>query len=131
MVFITHDLPLVAELCDRLAVMYAFDFVEVGPTKEILHDAAHPYTRMLLQTTPNIDMEPEEMRPIKGSSPDPISLPSGCRFHPRCPLADEQCREEEPDRERIEPERQVACFNWEEAEEAVGLSLEEYEGGKQ
>ncbi|MEF8820640.1 MAG: ABC transporter ATP-binding protein [Halovenus sp.] len=125
MVFITHDLPLVSELCDRLAVMYAFEFAEVGPTADILTDAAHPYTRLLLQTTPNLDLEPSEMRPIEGSSPDPISLPSGCRFHPRCPLADEQCRQEDPERKEIEPEREVACFHWEQAGQAVALSRED------
>jgi len=128
MVFITHDLPLVAELCDRLAVMYAFEFAEIGPTQDIIHDAAHPYTRLLLQTTPNLDMEPSEMRPIKGASPDPISLPTGCRFHPRCPLADEQCRTEDPDREPFAPERQVACFHWEQAADAVEMSIDDSKG---
>jgi oligopeptide/dipeptide ABC transporter ATP-binding protein len=129
MVFITHDLPLVSELCDRLAVMYAFEFAEIGPTEDILTDAAHPYTRLLLQTTPNLDLEPDEMRPIKGSSPDPISLPSGCRFHPRCPLADQQCREEDPDRDEFKPDREVACFHWEQAGQAVALSQEDSQGG--
>lgn len=124
-VFITHDLPLVAELCDRLAVMYAFEFAEVGPTVDVIKNAAHPYTRLLLQTTPNLDLSPSEMRPIEGSSPDPVDLPTGCRFHPRCPLADETCRSEDPDLEEIETDRRVACFHWEQADEAVPLSVAE------
>lgn len=123
MVFITHDLPLVSELCDRLAVMYAFQFAEIGPTQEIIHDTAHPYTRLLLQTTPNLELEPSEMRPIEGTSPDPVDIPSGCRFHPRCPLADEECRDEEPALEVIKnDDRQVACYHWEQAADAVPKS---------
>ena len=96
MVFITHDLPLVAALADRLAVMYAFKLVEIADTREMIENGGHPYTRALLNSTPNLDAPLEEMRPIDGKSPAPINLPSGCAYHPRCPLATEQCREEVP-----------------------------------
>lgn len=129
LVFITHDLPLVAELCDRLAVMYAFEFAEIGPTEAVLTEAAHPYTRLLLKTTPNLDLDPTEMRPIQGSSPDPVDIPPGCRFHPRCPLADETCKQEDPPLETIAPERQAACFHWERAGEVVSKSANAFREG--
>ncbi|MWG33857.1 ATP-binding cassette domain-containing protein [Halomarina oriensis] len=125
MVFITHDLPLVAELADRLAVMYAFQFAEVGPTETILRDAAHPYTRSLLNATPNLDADVDEMKPIPGSSPDPVNAPVGCSYHPRCPLATEQCVEQDPPFFDAGPNHQTACFHWEEAAEEIPFSLPE------
>jgi oligopeptide/dipeptide ABC transporter ATP-binding protein len=124
LVFITHDLPLVTKLADRLAVLYAFEVVELGPTRKIGERAAHPYTRALLKSTPNIDAPLEEMRPIEGESPDPINIPTGCSYHERCPLADELCVESDPGREEIEPEHQAACFHWEESAEAIPLNYE-------
>lgn len=128
LVFITHDLPLVTKLADRLAVLYAFEVVELGPTKVIGEGAAHPYTRALLKSTPNIDAPLEEMRPIEGDSPDPINIPTGCSYHTRCPLADETCEQSDPLREEVEQDHQVACFHWERAEEAIPLN---YEVGKE
>ena len=125
MVFITHDLPLVAELADRLAVMYAFQFAEVGPTETILQEAAHPYTRSLLNATPNLDADVDKMRPIPGSSPDPVNAPAGCSYHPRCPLATEECVEEDPAFFDAGPNHQTACFHWEEAAEEIPFSLPE------
>lgn len=130
-VFITHDLPLVAELADRLAVMYAFEFVEVGPTEEILSDAAHPYTRALLNATPNIDASADEMQPIEGSSPDPVNVPSGCSYHPRCPLADEHCVEVDPDYYSVSDNHAVKCHHWEQTSEAIPLSAKETEERQQ
>jgi oligopeptide/dipeptide ABC transporter ATP-binding protein len=119
LIFITHDLPLVGELCDRLSVMYAFQFVELGPTDEIIDHAAHPYTRSLLNATPNLQMPIETMRPIEGSSPDPVNVPTGCSYHPRCPLADGQCEESDPTLDPIDDEHSVACYHWEESEDAI------------
>jgi len=121
--FITHDLPLVANLADRLAVMYAFQFVEIGATDEILLNAAHPYTRALLNSTPNLSAPVDEMRPIEGSSPDPVNVPSGCSYHPRCPLADAQCEAEEPDRFEVSEGHVSACFYWDEAADAVPFNF--------
>ena len=123
LVFITHDLPLVANLADRLAVMYAFQFVEVGSTEEILRSAAHPYTRSLLNATPHLGIDPEKMRPIEGSSPDPVNTPSGCSYHPRCPLADDHCLDEAPGYHTVSETQEVACFYWEQSEEAIPYSL--------
>jgi oligopeptide/dipeptide ABC transporter ATP-binding protein len=123
MVFITHDLPLVAELVDRIAVMYAFDFVEVGPIDDIIRNAAHPYTRALLNSTPNLDVDVDQMRPIEGSSPDPVNTPKGCSYHPRCPLADETCIGSDPEYQAVSSDHHAACYHWEESDEAVPYSL--------
>ena len=122
LVFITHDLPLIAELSDRLAIMYAFEFVELGTTEEILDHAAHPYTRSLLNATPNLETDIEDMEPIEGSSPDPVNIPSGCSYHPRCPLADDLCRRENPDYEEVSSSHKAACFHWEHSADAVPFS---------
>lgn len=125
LIFITHDLPLVAELADRIAVMYAFEFVELGPKEEIIADAAHPYTRALLAATPDIESSVDEMRPIEGSSPDPFDIPQGCSYEPRCPLAQEDCRMNDPAYQQVDDDHQAACFYWEEAADAVPVSIEE------
>jgi len=125
-VFITHDLPLVAELADRLAVMYAFEFVEAGPTDEILADPAHPYTRSLLNATPNIRAPVDDMEPIEGAAPDPVDVPEGCSYHPRCPMADEKCVSDDPEYYDIDEDHQAKCHYWEQSSEAVPLqSIEE------
>jgi len=127
LIFITHDLPLVAELADRLAVMYAFQFVEAGPAKEILTDAAHPYTRSLLNATPNLNTPLENMEAIEGSSPDPVNVPPGCSYHPRCSLATEECIESDPDFFDINKDHQTACFHWEESAEAIPFDINNWE----
>jgi len=123
-VFITHDLPLVAGLCNRLAVMYAFEFIEIGPAEEILLEAAHPYTRALLRAVPSLDMSVEEMKPIEGESPDPINIPEGCSYHTRCPLADEQCEAVDPEYYDASGDHQVACHYWEDAADVIPYSFE-------
>jgi oligopeptide/dipeptide ABC transporter ATP-binding protein len=124
-VFITHDLPLVAGLSDRLAVMYAFQFVEVGPAKTVLGDAAHPYTRALLASVPNLSTPLEEMRPIDGSSPDPVNVPEGCSYHPRCPLADEICETTDPELDAVDDDHAAACFYPDEAQDQIPYTLGE------
>jgi oligopeptide/dipeptide ABC transporter ATP-binding protein len=122
MVFITHDLPLVAALADRMAIMYAFKLVEVGPTRELIEHAAHPYTRKLLNSTPNLDAPLEEMEAIEGDQPAPINVPTGCAFHPRCPLADEQCRSAVPEFFEVAEDHEAACYHWEEAIDQISLN---------
>jgi len=110
-VFITHDLSLVAGLSDRIAVMYAFEFAEVGETVSLLNDAAHPYTRALLRSIPSIDSEIGEMEPIEGARPDPVNIPTGCSYHPRCPVSDDRCEIEDPDLVDVdEGDIAAACF---------------------
>ncbi|WP_435344528.1 dipeptide ABC transporter ATP-binding protein [Haloarchaeobius sp. HRN-SO-5] len=87
--FITHDLGVVAETCDRVAVMYAGEIVEEGPVEEIFHDPSHPYTYALLQSIPREDTD--RLDPIEGNVPDLIDMPDGCHFAPRCPWAKEEC----------------------------------------
>jgi len=125
MLFITHDLPLVVEICDRVNVMYAFDFVETAPTEDILTNPGHPYTRQLLNTTPNLDAPLDTMDSIEGASPDPVNVPSGCSYHKRCPLADEECREVDPQQYRVTESHSVACHHWESAQSEIQLSTEE------
>ncbi|WP_136689393.1 ABC transporter ATP-binding protein [Halorhabdus amylolytica] len=125
LVFITHDLPLIAALADRMAIMYAFRFVEVAPTQDLVANAAHPYTRMLLNSTPNLDAPLAEMKPIEGQSPAPINLPSGCAFHPRCPLAEEQCMQSEPDYHDVSDRQGARCFRWEAAQAQILLNYED------
>ncbi len=91
--FITHDLGVVAETCDRVAVMYAGDIVEVGPVDEIFHNPSHPYTYALLESIPQEDKE--RLTPIEGNVPDLIDMPQGCHFAPRCPWAQPECTEGE------------------------------------
>ena len=124
LIFITHDLPLVAELSDRLAVMYAFEFIEVAPTEEMLGGALHPYSRALLNSTPNLGTNLDEMHSIEGSSPDPVERLQGCSYHPRCPLADQKCRSEDPALETRAPDHLASCFHWQDSESAIPVSFE-------
>jgi len=120
-VFITHDLPLVAGIADRLAVLYAFEFVEIGTATEVIESSAHPYSRSLLKAVPNLDAPLEEMNPIEGTSPDPINVPSGCSYHPRCSLADDTCRDIDPDFYTVTDSHEAACHHWEKIDEAISL----------
>ncbi|MEY7848523.1 ABC transporter ATP-binding protein [Natrarchaeobius sp. A-rgal3] len=123
LVFISHDLPIVSGFADRLAVLYAFEFVEVGGANEILGNASHPYTRALLKSTPNLEISLEEMRPIEGESPDPVSHPRGCSYHPRCPLGDDRCTVDDPEFTEVSASHEVRCHYWERADEAVPLAF--------
>lgn len=89
--FITHDLGVIAETCDRVAVMYAGEIVEEGPVEEIFHDPSHPYTYTLLESIPRDDVD--RLQPIEGNVPDLIDMPEGCHFAPRCPWAEPECTE--------------------------------------
>lgn len=127
-IFITHDMPLITGLTDRLAVMYAFEMVEVGQSDEIITNAAHPYTRALVRAVPSVDSPVDEMKTVEGESPDPVNIPSGCSYHPRCPLADERCEIQEPElAETTKPTHTAACFYWEHAEEEIPYTLTESE----
>ncbi|MCM3439426.1 ABC transporter ATP-binding protein [Metabacillus halosaccharovorans] len=94
--FITHDLPLMLEICDRVGVMYAGELVEVMKREELLHGARHPYTKGLLQSFPPLKGKKTRLKGIPGNPPDLITPPKGCNFHPRCPHAMTQCMEYEP-----------------------------------
>jgi peptide/nickel transport system ATP-binding protein len=123
-VFITHDLELIAGLADRLAVMYAFDIAEFGPAADLIERPTHPYTRALLRAVPNLDTPLSEMEPIEGSAPDPVDVPQGCSYHPRCPLADETCRQNDPPYHDVTADHKTACFHWERSADAIPLVFE-------
>jgi len=110
-IFITHDLGTVGYFADRIAVMYLGRIVEVGPTKEILKNPQHPYTKALLSVIPVPNPRLRRERVIlQGETPNPIDLPSGCRFHPRCPKVSEECKVSDPAWREPAPGHRVACL---------------------
>lgn len=109
---ITHNLGIVAGLARRVNVMYAGRIVERGLTEEILTVPKHPYTRGLLSAVPRVSSVNKRMASIPGAVPNPASLPAGCKFHPRCPLATDLCRQNEPAEEKISETRGVKCHYW-------------------
>jgi peptide/nickel transport system ATP-binding protein len=115
MLFISHDLALAAELADRVATVYAGAIIEIGDVRTIFRRAYHPYTIGLIKAVPTLTSDRSSLVSVPGSPPDLIHLPGGCKFHPRCPLADERCRRDEPDLTEVESGHQVACWHWPEA----------------
>jgi len=107
--FITHDLGVVAEICERAAVMYAGHIVEIAPVDSLFRKPLHPYTQGLLKSVPRPGCK-ERLRSIKGNVPNLISPPSGCRFHPRCPSVMAKCSKRKPALKEIEKNRFVACY---------------------
>jgi oligopeptide/dipeptide ABC transporter ATP-binding protein len=115
LLWITHDLSVIAGLADRIAVMYAGRIVEQGPVREIFQRPAHPYTQGLLRALPRIDSGATRLDLIPGQPPSMSALPAGCRFEPRCPYAVERCRQEYPDWfEAADGSRRSACWRTEE-----------------
>ena len=114
LVLISHDLGVVAQVADRVAVMYAGRIVEEGPSASLFSTPAHPYTVGLLRSTPDPDRPRERLAAIPGSVPSPNAWPPGCRFHPRCPDALERCRQDDPSLVRA-PATRAACWLLEEA----------------
>ena len=110
MLLITHDLGIVAESCDEVAIMYAGQIVEYGSLEDIFDRTAHPYTKGLFGSIPRLDQETERLQPIQGLMPDPISLPEGCPFHPRCPYATELCAEADPAAVEVDHGHLVRCL---------------------
>jgi peptide/nickel transport system ATP-binding protein len=109
MILVTHDLGIAAEIADRIAIMYAGKVVEVGSVDKIFYEPLHPYTKALLRAVPRVRFF-SKIEAIPGEPPDLINPPSGCSFHPRCPLSMEICKREEPPMIEIEPRRPVACW---------------------
>ena len=113
MLLITHDLGIVAETCDRVAIMYAGEIVEYGTLEDIFHNILHPYTRGLFNALPSLEKKVARLQPIDGLMPDPSDLPSGCKFHPRCPNAAERCKSVCPAVTELTPGHFVRCLNYE------------------
>ena len=109
-VLITHDLGVVAEICEEVAVMYAGEVVERAPVEALVERPEHPYTVGLFGSLPRLDRQSEELAAIEGMVPDMSVLPSGCRFAPRCPFADDRCRRERPPIVQLDHNRWSRCF---------------------
>ena len=110
-VFITHDLATAAHFTDRVAVMYLGRIVELGPTRQVLANPTHPYTKALLSVIPVPNPRQRRERIIlEGDPPNPIDLPPGCRFHPRCPVAQDICRQQDPALRLVADAQEAACL---------------------
>jgi len=127
MLLITHDLGVVAQVCDKVAIMYAGEIVEHGTLEDVFENPKHPYTLGLFGSIPSLDEEKTRLVPIKGLMPDPTNLPSGCKFNPRCPHAVELCSQRTPVVTEVSKGHKVQCLiaeglvkfreNWEEENE--------------
>lgn len=112
LILISHDLSMIAETCNRIAIMYAGKIVEQGDTVSIFKESLHPYTQLLLGAFPSIIGEKKELTSIHGFPPDLLNPPSGCRFHPRCPYAWDVCKKQEPKLVQTDENRFVACHKY-------------------
>ena len=114
--FITHNLCLVRNMCDRLGIMYLGKIVEEANTIDFFKNPLHPYTKMLLASIPVISDEEDALKPQKihstGEIPSPLNKPAGCSFHPRCPFKTKQCECEVPEKREVHPGHTVACHNF-------------------
>ena len=111
MIMITHDLGVVAEIAERVAVMYAGRIVETSQVVPLFTNPSHPYTWGLLGSMPWVDREQERLSPIAGIVPNPFEYPAGCKYSTRCPLVDDKCRQQEPDLIEVEPGHLSACWH--------------------
>lgn len=109
-VFVTHDMGVVAEIADRVMVMYAGEVVEIADVESIFEDPQHPYTKGLLDSVPDVDDETQELQVIQGSMPGLDEEISGCRFHPRCPYAMETCKQKEPPLFEVTSDHSSKCW---------------------
>lgn len=109
MILITHDLGVVAEICDYVSVIYAGSIVEYASVKDMYETPGHPYTKGLFNSFPSLDEDVESLTTIKGNPPDPSALPSGCRFHPRCDKCMEICKHTNPEFQEVSPGHFIAC----------------------
>ncbi|OPA99805.1 methionine ABC transporter ATP-binding protein [Pseudomonas fluorescens] len=113
MIFVTHDLSVVAQLCDQVAVMYAGRIVESGPVVDLFKQPRHPYTQGLMASVPQTGGERQPLRSIDGTPPSLLALPNGCSFSPRCDYRSERCEREVPTLQSLTPQHRVACHHWE------------------
>jgi oligopeptide/dipeptide ABC transporter ATP-binding protein len=119
LIFVTHDLPVVAQICQRVAVMYGGQLVEEGAVREVLLDPRHPYTLGLVRSAPDFEYVRDSLVPIPGSPPSLVSPPAGCRFHPRCDFVEDDCRVSETPLRLLPGGRATACLHYERCLEAV------------
>jgi len=114
MIMITHDLGIVAEICDDVSIMYGGKIIEHGTLEDIFKNTKHPYTEGLFNSLPNLSNRTEKLKPIRGLMPDPIRLPEGCVFHPRCLYAQEICKTRVPVETVLSDTHRVCCLAYEE-----------------
>ena len=114
LILITHDLSIISEICDKVAIMYAGKIMEYGSAYDIFKNPLHPYTQGLIAAIPSIRGPKKKLRSIPGTPPNLLNPPSGCPFHPRCPYTDEICRQEPPPIVRLGRDRYVVCHKVEE-----------------
>lgn len=110
LILITHDLSIITETCDKVAIMYAGRIVELGSVSEVYKEKLHPYARGLVSAFPSINAPKTRMKSIPGSPPDLLSPPPGCRFHPRCEFAMDVCKKKEPQLIEVKKGHLVACY---------------------
>ncbi|MFY7866550.1 ABC transporter ATP-binding protein [Roseateles sp.] len=115
---VTHDMGVIAETCDRVAVLYAGRVAEIGPVHELIHRPAHPYTRGLMGSIPAMDEDRERLLQIDGAMPRLNAIPAGCAYNPRCPQVFDRCRSDRPELRRVD-QTQAACWLHTESVEAV------------
>jgi oligopeptide/dipeptide ABC transporter ATP-binding protein len=121
LVFVTHDLAVIAQTCKSVAVMYAGQVIETGTVEEVFRDPRHPYTLGLLRSVPDFERIADALEPITGSPPDMIVPPAGCRFHPRCPFAQSDCRSGDFPLRMIAQGRTTACIHEDRCAESVHM----------
>ncbi len=109
-IFITHDFGVISQMCHRVGVMYAGKIVETAPTREIFRSPRHPYTSALIHSVPSLDRKDERLYSIEGQPPSLLNLPPGCRFAPRCSVALDECRTQEPPEVNIGTDHSVSCW---------------------
>ena len=117
-IFISHDLALAAEMADRVATVYAGEIVELGEVDDLFYSPLHPYTLGLLRSVPRLSVGRENLTSIKGTPPDLVNPPSGCKFHPRCPFATDKCETEEPRLEAYAAGHEARCWHTDKVIEA-------------
>jgi oligopeptide/dipeptide ABC transporter ATP-binding protein len=122
--FISHDLGVVKYMSHRIAVMYLGEIVELGPADDLYAEPLHPYTRALISATPSLDRRGSRRIQLRGEPPNPSNPPSGCKFHPRCPLATQLCRDERPPLRRIVAGRWSACHYAEEVPARMSVTTQ-------
>ncbi len=126
-IMITHDLGVIAELADRVIVMYAGKIVEEGDVRSIYHNPQHPYTIGLQQAIPRMGKHRDRLYQIEGMVPNPLDFPAGCKFHPRCPISDGQCKKKEPTLSVAGGRTRSACWKTGKFDVAEILTSEEYQ----